>query len=311
RRVQVVQPPAYFPYGTLDRVPALARRVIGTNAKRYARFVEGAVGAAKGARSLVLMNSFMPVHGYLVGPRLRPSVHLYHRADDLAAYSSCRPVYIDLERDVLRQADVVVCVSAAVRAAIAGDRPDARIVANGVDNARFTLARPDPRLSGLARPVAVLVGTVDGRVDRALLDSVVDSGATLVVAGKVLGGDETLPPGTVSLGAVEPDAIPGILAGADVGLVPYDPRWPGDVLKTYEYLAAGLPVVATPLPCLDGIDERLVRRATHADFGRAVMACASSDTPARREQRRAAAREQDWSARVDAMLALMSAAVAA
>ena len=49
-----------------------------------------------------------------------------------------------------------------------------------------------------------------------------------------------------------------MLRGADAGLIPYarneltDSIFP---MKVYEYLAAGLPVIATPLPALAGLAE--------------------------------------------------------
>lgn len=52
--------------------------------------------------------------------------------------------------------------------------------------------------------------------------------------------------------------LPAALRGADVGLIPYaineltSSIFP---MKVYEYLAAGLPVIATPLPSLAGVAE--------------------------------------------------------
>ena len=61
----------------------------------------------------------------------------------------------------------------------------------------------------------------------------------------------------VFTGAVDPDAIPGMLASIDVGVAPY-PRLAHfyfSPLKVYEYLAAGLPVVASRIGQLEQIIE--------------------------------------------------------
>src|SRR4030095_3266923 len=65
-----------------------------------------------------------------------------------------------------------------------------------------------------------------------------------------LGGLPTVP----LLGPRPYVALPEVLRGADVALVPYainDLTRSVFPMKVYEYLAAGLPVVTTPLPALN------------------------------------------------------------
>jgi glycosyltransferase involved in cell wall biosynthesis len=59
----------------------------------------------------------------------------------------------------------------------------------------------------------------------------------------------------VFTGAVDPDAIPCLLASMDVGVAPYPrlSRFYFSPLKVYEYLAAGLPVVASRIGQLEQI----------------------------------------------------------
>ena len=54
------------------------------------------------------------------------------------------------------------------------------------------------------------------------------------------------------------EELPGVLRGADAGLIPYvRSELTASIfpMKVYEYLAAGLPVVATPLPALEGVAD--------------------------------------------------------
>jgi glycosyltransferase involved in cell wall biosynthesis len=56
-------------------------------------------------------------------------------------------------------------------------------------------------------------------------------------------------------GAVPPDEVPRLLAGMDAAVAPYSGHCPFyfSPLKVYEYMAAGLPVVASRLGQLDGL----------------------------------------------------------
>jgi glycosyltransferase involved in cell wall biosynthesis len=58
-------------------------------------------------------------------------------------------------------------------------------------------------------------------------------------------------------GPVQPDSIPGLLASMDVAVAPYPAltNFYFSPLKVYEYMAAGLPVVASRVGQLDGLIE--------------------------------------------------------
>jgi len=68
-------------------------------------------------------------------------------------------------------------------------------------------------------------------------------------------------------------------------------------MKTYEYLAAGLPVVTTDLPALAGVDA--VTRVTGAEaMIAAIEAAMAGDDPAARAARSAAAHAFSWELRL-------------
>ncbi len=96
--------------------------------------------------------------------------------------------------------------------------------------------------------------------------------------------------------------LPAVLRAADAGLIPYarnaltESVFP---MKVYEYLAAGLPVVATPLPALAGR-----RRGRHGPRRRGPRAPAGarrspSDSPERRAARSRAAAAHSWERRLE------------
>lgn len=99
------------------------------------------------------------------------------------------------------------------------------------------------------------------------------------------------------------DQIAYHLAGADVGLVPFvvnDITNPCSPLKVFEYLAAGMPVVSTPLESLVGFPG--VTLCSGADQWRHAILSAlhAGRDPRARAQRLAFARTAAWSARATA-----------
>lgn len=130
-------------------------------------------------------------------------------------------------------------------------------VGNGADLASF--AAPGPVPSGLpSRPFAVYVGSLQSRVDLSLLEEAARHLAdefSVVVAGPA---EETIAKRLKAspmqwLGPVPHEQVPGLLSRASVGLIPHRvDQFTSSMepLKLFEYLAAGLPVVATQLPGL-------------------------------------------------------------
>src|SRR4029077_14471633 len=88
---------------------------------------------------------------------------------------------------------------------------------------------------------------------------------SLALVGPVGLGDPTTDrsalasePNVHLLGPRPYEGLPAVLRGADAGLIPYVRSELTDSIspmKVYESLAAGLPVVATPLPALAGVEQ--------------------------------------------------------
>ena len=77
-------------------------------------------------------------------------------------------------------------------------------------------------------------------------------------------------------------------------------------MKVYEYLAAGLPVIATPLPALDNVAEA----ATAADaqgIAELLDEALAHDTPERRTERSRAAADHSWDRRLQEIAAAIDA----
>jgi glycosyltransferase involved in cell wall biosynthesis len=114
--------------------------------------------------------------------------------------------------------------------------------------------------------------------------------------------------------------MPGIIAGWDVGLIPYrvsEETRHASPLKLYEYLAAGLPVVTADVPAVRpfaGLVEIVAdpHRGTGGleETVAAIERGLAADSPAARAARRAAVREHSWDARVESLSEMLAEALA-
>jgi glycosyltransferase involved in cell wall biosynthesis len=175
----------------------------------------------------------------------------------------------------------------------------------------------DPELAMLQRPVIGFAGNfLAQKVDFELLEILASSRPewTIVLIGPAH-EDTAVKVNRISargnvhwLGAVPYEELPRYVAGFDVAIIPYLSNeytagcFP---LKTFEYLAAGKPVVASGVPELDGMEPyvALVRDADAfmVAVERALSETSSSDAVSRQKL----AAENTWEARANRLLELV------
>lgn len=202
------------------------------------------------------------------------------------------------------------------------------VIGNGVDLGRFT---PAPQRA-TAEPVVAFAGTFKPWHG---MDLLVDAVATAREQGPplrlLLIGDGPELPSTckrahcagvpvIATGQLAPAEVPGWLRGADIAaaLYPAGEHY-FSPLKVAEYLAAGLPTVASAIADLpglmaDGIEALLVPPGD-LDATAGALARLAGDAALRERMaaagRRAAAQRMSWSAVVDATIGLLPAPASA
>lgn len=203
--------------------------------------------------------------------------------------------------------DLVTSVSEPLAATLLRDfGAAARVVPNGVDLKAY--AGPLPPVAGLPRgPFAVYVGSVERRVDLPLLLAVAEQ-VPVVVAGPA--DDASRPLLEASpltwLGPLPVSQVPALLRHAAVGLLPHRINAlteSMDPMKLLEYLAAGLPVVATDVTGVR-LSDRVEVAGTHAGFieaARRLVAQSATPTPTAPDP---AVLERDWDTVAHSLLGL-------
>jgi glycosyltransferase involved in cell wall biosynthesis len=114
-------------------------------------------------------------------------------------------------------------------------------------------------------------------------------------------------PNVMALGPRPQRDLPAYLRHCQVALIPFLDNSHARAslpLKLWEYLAAGLAVVARDLPNFRSLaEEGLIRTARDPQGFAEAVATALSDPPERRAERLARARGHDWRAHMDVLCA--------
>jgi glycosyltransferase involved in cell wall biosynthesis len=220
------------------------------------------------------------------------------------------------DAELCRRADVLIVVSERLQQLKSGLRPQLYRIPNGVYVERYAgIANrslpPHPATSQWTHPVLAYTGTIhDERVNLDLIEKIASAfpDATLALVGPSLLNDAATArlkahknirmPGTFPF-----DEMPRVMSAFDVCIVPHAvPTFTESLspLKLYEYLASGLPAVATPVPGFRDFPE-LVYLAADAPAFIAAIKTALCEPGSLQRSRQAAAAFHSWEARMKAI----------
>jgi glycosyltransferase involved in cell wall biosynthesis len=287
----------------------LARRVNSLLLPRLVRRAARRLGLRR-----PILWAYVPQAEVLVDA-LSPSLIVYHCVDDIAANELIDTAsFRAAEERFARRADLVLASAPALARRLREFSANVVEAPNVADTELFATALSpgpeDPAVAALPRPRIVFTGAVVAtKLDLPLIVALARARPqwSFVLVGPVGVGDPrtdasplAAEPNVHLLGARAYEQLPAVLRGADAGLIPYarnrltDSIFP---MKVYEYLAAGLPVVSTPLPALEGVAD--VRTAADADgLARLLDGALASNGPRERAERSRRAAAHSWEARL-------------
>lgn len=255
---------------------------------------------------------FTPDAPELIRP-LAPEKVVYCCVDDFAAFSGYNPGLIaKLEQMTFAAADAVLTTSAPLQEHCRRYHSNAHLVPHGVDFEHFAATEglsPDriPNdLRGIRPPVFGYFGLISDYVDLELIAAAARRRPewSFVLIGSVRSPVNALNglPNVHLLGGKPYEDLPRYCRGFDVGLIPFRMNrltHAVNPIKLREYLAAGLPVVASPMPEVLRYAPAVRTAETLDEF---LAACAAALGTARgggARSRRELVRGESWQARVD------------
>jgi glycosyltransferase involved in cell wall biosynthesis len=185
---------------------------------------------------------------------------IYDCMDELAAFRNAPPLLPAMEKKLFAKADLVFTGGMSLYESKQGKHACVHAFPSSIDASHFAKARAEglgepADQAGIPHPRLGFFGVIDERMDIALVAETARLRPDwhFVMLGPVVKIDEAdLPrlPNIHWLGGKSYDELPAYIAGWDVGFMPFAMNEATRFIsptKTPEFLAAGVPVVSTPI----------------------------------------------------------------
>jgi glycosyltransferase involved in cell wall biosynthesis len=194
-----------------------------------------------------------------VSDHFNPTLVVYDCMDELAAFKFAPQSLKEREKELFRKADLVFTGGYSLYEAKKHRHHDVHPFPSSIDAEHFYKARlytiDPPDQVAIPHPRIGYFGVIDERMDLALIEGIARRKPDwhIIMVGPVLKiSTDTLPklPNIHYLGMKSYNELPSYISGWDIAMVPFahneSTRYISPA-KTPEYLAAGKPVISTPI----------------------------------------------------------------
>ncbi len=208
---------------------------------------------------------------------------IYYCVDDFSEWPGLEKKMVKkMEAQLIEKSDSLVATSQKLFDRLAGSGKPTYLLTHGVDAEFFrqNVAREHALLNGIPRPRVGYYGLFDERSDHDLLAQLAQRmpDVSFVITGRV--ESFALPqkkiPNVYFTGSVPYGELPAMIKGWDVLILPYlinDLTDAISPLKLKEYLAAGKPVVSSPIPEVLKMREYVFLARTAEEWEKHLRSC--------------------------------------
>lgn len=216
--------------------------------------------------------------------------------------------YRRLREETLEGSDLVFTPSRIIYERYGRNDPRFHLVPHGalLNALPAAPARKPEDISGIPSPIIGFIGTIGPSVDLELIEFLARGKKewSFVFIGEIRRNVLKLKlyPNVYFLGPRTREELPRYLGCFSAGIIPYAMSPATETVhpvKTYEYLAAGIPVVSTRLPELEPLSEAIELVDNGNDFIRSVEKALAENTPDKIKRRRNIALENSWESRMN------------
>jgi glycosyltransferase involved in cell wall biosynthesis len=232
---------------------------------------------------------------------LRPRAIFYDCSDDYDQFPGVPEDVAATERELILLADLVSCTSTYLLEKVKLIRRDAFLSPPAVDYERFAVLQGGEPGNDI-HTVCFFGRLSRERTDFVALRAVAGAGFEVRLLGDLGRVDEDFlrMPGVDFRGEVSHAKLPAALAGVDAFALPYvfnDLTTGISPAKTYECLATGLPVVASPLPALEELAGSVYLARRPQEFVDVLQNLGALETEEKVRARIELARRNSWEVR--------------
>jgi glycosyltransferase involved in cell wall biosynthesis len=244
---------------------------------------------------------------------------IYYCVDEYSQFTGAdRTAVLDMERRLMEKADLVVVSASRLYEIKRACNPNTVLITHGVDVDHFRTAcfdaTPVPEdAAQLPGPVIGFYGLIEDWVDLNVIRHMATARPdwSFLMIGEVKTDTSAVRqlPNVHFIGRRPYQSLPAYCRKFDIALLPFvvnELTLAANPLKVREYLAAGLPVVATPLPEVQRLGELVRAATTPEDF---LARCDALIASGRRGPDLAVSRQMDaesWDGKVEVLSELIA-----
>ena len=249
----------------------------------------------------IVINAFNPFFAKATRNVFDKQPLIYYCYDNIDAAVWAAKHGARLEKEIIKNADAVIFTSDALKS-YKGENSKSFVVSNGVNLRAFEKIPLKEFDQNNTNPIVGYTGCIDNRLNYDLLSELISEnpGLQFEFIGPVTSNeaDKLKTFANVKFyGSVKPDELAITMKNFDAGIIPFVKNdftrniYP---MKANEYLALGIPVIATDFARLNDLNNYIEIAYNAKEFSAKLNLSLNTDSEIKQQQRRRKAKENSW-----------------